>query len=153
MWKNREEERWLFWLKKKVEAIGFEVSMESSDPLPHDLSLWLPELQKIHAVDHMHTYFVPQDPGCLTLLTFLQALDKKNQVEPALLVAGFPHAHKHILTAEVNERKLLHFATAHTTVPSLLAKDLVLQKADLKLVILYSGIIEEGMNMPKLTSR
>jgi len=90
-WHDRDESKWLFWLEKKLNELGFSVSMA---PLPGAVAkntvLAVGEIQAMHAIMPHNTYIVRHDPGCLTLLKYCEQLLTRKSVEPTLLVAGIP---------------------------------------------------------------
>ncbi len=86
--KERGETRWLFWLQKKLEAQGFQVIMSPLETPRQETSEWITDIQAIYSVPEEHVYVVDHDPGCLTILKYLEFLDKTPRIETALLVAG-----------------------------------------------------------------
>ncbi len=141
IWQDRSDERWLFWLKKKLEAKDFEVTFSE---LPKDLvksqnqAALIQNLQEVHDIQDKNTYFVAHDPGCLTILTYLEYLAKHDKTEPILLLAGFP---KDTGYTQPNTVKRLEGSKAPVVLSG--NKDLQLGTLNIKLVVIYGGLIEE----------
>jgi predicted alpha/beta hydrolase family esterase len=84
--KDRPEEKWLFWLKKTLEQKGFHVTISELRTLPMGRD-WVSDLQTIYGIRDSRVYKVPHDPGCLTILSYLESLSHKKVEETVLLVA------------------------------------------------------------------
>lgn len=76
----------MFWLKKTLEQKGFHVTISELRTLPEDRD-WVHDLQTIYGISDSRVYKVPHDPGCLTILSYLESLSKKNVEETVLLMA------------------------------------------------------------------
>jgi predicted alpha/beta hydrolase family esterase len=141
IWQDRSDEKWLFWLKKLLESKNFEVTFSE---LPKDVvkasnqSTWIANLQKIHNISGENTHFVAHDPGCLTILNYLEYLDKHNKADPTLLVAGFP---KNPYTHSNPDLKRLE--TSKAPVMTSQSQELQLGELNVKLVVIYGGIIAD----------
>lgn len=123
-WKDRREEKWLFWLKKKLEKVGCTVLML---PITEaDLGQepeWIPHVQHMHGISEDQTFFVEHDPGCLTILKFIEKLIDSGQQDPALLVAGF-----NLTYGPSSTRKDIQIYKGNTRA-----------REDIRLIILYGG--------------
>ncbi len=140
IWDDRSDEKWLFWLKKQLESKNFEVTFSElkKDVFKRtDQATWIASLQNIHGVKGENTHFVSHDPGCLTILNYLEYLDKHNKTDPTLLVAGFPKK-----SALVNNT-LKRLAGSTSPVIMSGSQELELTALSVKLIVLYGGIIEE----------
>lgn len=148
-WNGRQEEKWLFWLKKELEARGFIVSLspfpKSINSDPSDL---ISTIQNIYLVEDQNTYMVKHDPGCLTIMKYLENLARQKKVEPTLLVAGSEKKTPSIIAAELllgpgkNVTSFTHLPPAHRQFFSKLF--------DIKLVILFSGDVNLLKNKEQL---
>ena len=89
-WKNRDEERWLFLLEKKIKALGCEVVISPIDSFNSgsDWNAFVTRIQKSHEISDQNTYIVQHDPGSLTILKYLEFLVAHNIPQTVLLVAG-----------------------------------------------------------------
>ncbi len=85
---ERGETRWLFWLQKKLEAQNFSVIMSPLQTPRQETSTWISDIQALYSVPEEHVYIVEHDPGCLTILKYLEYLDRTQHIDTALLVAG-----------------------------------------------------------------
>lgn len=89
-WDGKPSEGWFPWLKKELEARGFEVFVP---PLPDAGSPrmynWVPALAKVVGTPDDQTYFVGHSMGCQTIARYLETLPDGIQVGGAVFVAGF----------------------------------------------------------------
>ena len=78
------------WLKKELEAKGFEViAPEMPNPEEPKIETWVFYLtQKVGDVDEQ-TYFVGHSIGCQTILRYLESLPIDKKIGGAVFVAGF----------------------------------------------------------------
>ncbi len=88
--KDRPETKWLFWLEKKLQAQGFQVTMSPLATPNRNSKEWIGDLQATYAIPDNNVYLIHHDPGCLTILKYLEFLALSKNVEQALLVAGIP---------------------------------------------------------------
>ena len=89
-WDGFPEEGWFPWLKKELEAKGFEVQVpampEADKPRIYN---WIPELKKAVGTPDAETYFVGHSMGCQAIARYLEALPETVKVGGAVFVAGF----------------------------------------------------------------
>jgi len=91
-WGGNSSEGWFPWLKKELEARGFEVA---SPDMPNTknpkIQEWVECLSKITKNPDNHTYFVGHSMGCQAIMRYIQQLPKNIKVGGAVFVAGFFH--------------------------------------------------------------
>ncbi|OGC81343.1 MAG: hypothetical protein A2V81_00855 [Candidatus Abawacabacteria bacterium RBG_16_42_10] len=89
-WGGYPEEGWFPWLKKELEARGFEVLVpqlpDSDNPRIHN---WVPKLSEMVGVPDQETYFVGHSMGCQTIARYLESLPEEVKVGGVVFVAGF----------------------------------------------------------------
>lgn len=89
-WGGFPEEGWFPWLKKELEARGFEVHVpqmpETNNP---SLQKWIPALAQAVGKADDQTYFVGHSMGAKTIACYLQTLPEGAAVGGAVFVAGF----------------------------------------------------------------
>jgi len=89
-WDGYPEEGWFPWLKNKLEAKNFEVSVpqlpEAKTPRIYN---WVPALSKAVETPDEQTYFVGHSMGCQTIARYLESLPEGVKVGGAVFVAGF----------------------------------------------------------------
>ncbi len=89
-WDGYPEEGWFPWLKKELEAHGFEVIVpalpEAGSPRIYN---WVPALAAAVGMPDEETYFVGHSMGCQTIARYLETLPEGKQVGGAVFVAGF----------------------------------------------------------------
>ena len=89
-WDGYPEEGWFPWLKKELEAKGFEVYVpqlpETGSPRIHN---WVPKLAEVVGEIDENTYFVGYSMGCQTIARYLETLPEGVKVGGAVFVAGF----------------------------------------------------------------
>lgn len=89
-WGGYPEEGWFPWLKRNLEAKGFEVFVPA---MPHakepTIDDWVGEVSRSVGQPDHNTYFVAHSIGCQTVMRYLETppLDKK--VGGAVFVAGW----------------------------------------------------------------
>lgn len=89
-WDGYPEEGWFPWLKKELEAKGFEVIVpQLPDPENPRISKWVPRLAEVVGTPDEQTYFVGHSMGCQTIARYLESLPEEIQVGGAVFVAGF----------------------------------------------------------------
>lgn len=89
-WEGYPEEGWRPWLKKELEKEGFKVIVPAmpSSAKPK-MNKWLSHLKKIVGNPDENCYFVGHSLGCITILRYLESLDKNQSIGGVVLVAGF----------------------------------------------------------------
>ncbi len=89
-WGSHPKEGWFPWLKKELEAKGFEVYVpqlpEAGSPRIHN---WVPKLVEVVGTADENTYFVGHSMGCQTIVRYLETLPESVKVGGAVFVAGF----------------------------------------------------------------
>jgi predicted alpha/beta hydrolase family esterase len=145
-WDGRDDERWLFWLTKKLEAIGFHVQMQELPELSSNIEHWLPELENTYQIPPENVHIVQHDPGCLTILSYLERLAKKEIAEPTILVAGKPMANKGQFSINAIDNSAQKRLGTKGHSPT--------QKLDVALVVIYGGLISDASQktLPKKQS-
>lgn len=87
-WDGYPEEGWFPWLKKELEAKGFEVMVPPMlDAAEPKIETWLHCLEKAVGKPDESTYFVGHSIGCQTIIRYLETSGKK--VGGAVFVAGW----------------------------------------------------------------
>lgn len=101
-WEGHPQEGWFPWLKKELEARGFEVQVpqlpEADKPR---LENWILALAQAVGTPDQQTYFVGHSMGAKTISCYLQTLPANVNVGGAVFVAGFFKR----LTLDVSEEK------------------------------------------------
>lgn len=89
-WEGSPENGWFPWLRQKLAKENWEVvapQMPNHDT--PNMEKWLEYLdKKIPKLDE-NCYFVGHSLGCITILRFLEYLNKDSQIGGVILVAGF----------------------------------------------------------------
>ncbi|MDP3764037.1 MAG: alpha/beta hydrolase [bacterium] len=84
------EDNWLPWLKKELEAKGFDIAVpqmpEADNPT---LEKWLSHIQQLIGECDENTFLVGHSLGTITILRFLEALPENQKVGGVVLVGGF----------------------------------------------------------------
>lgn len=89
-WDGYPEEGWFPWLKKELEAKGFEVYVpQLPEPGSPRIYNWVPKLAETVGTPDEQTYFVGHSMGCQTIARFLESLPDGVRVGGAVFVAGF----------------------------------------------------------------
>ncbi len=87
-WGGKPNAYWYPWLKKKLEKKGFEVNVPAMPNTDHPrMNAWINHLKKLVGKPDKDCYFVGHSIGCITILRYLEAIDKK--VGGVVLVAGY----------------------------------------------------------------
>ncbi|MES2436408.1 MAG: alpha/beta hydrolase [Patescibacteria group bacterium] len=97
--RDRPEEKWLFWLKKKLEEKAFHVTMSELRDLPQGRD-WVQDIQTVYGINDSRVLKVPHDPGCLTILSYLESVAKRDTEETVLLVASIGETSSHSTAPE-----------------------------------------------------
>ncbi len=89
-WDGHPEEGWYPWLKKELEARGFNVFVPQL-PKPEEprINNWVPKLKEVVGNPDEQTYFVGHSMGCQTIVRYLESLPEYMMVGGAVFVAGF----------------------------------------------------------------
>ncbi len=89
-WDGHPLEGWFPWLKKELEAKGFQVFVpQFPDAGSPRIQKWVPALAEVVGVADEATYFVGHSMGCQTIARFLESLPEHAHVGGAVFVAGF----------------------------------------------------------------
>ncbi|MBI4096539.1 MAG: serine hydrolase family protein [Candidatus Levybacteria bacterium] len=90
-WGGNPRENWFPWLRKELEAKGFEVFVpQLPDPENPRIYNWVPKLaEAVGTNQDEQTYFVGHSMGCQTIARYLENLPENIQVGGAVFVAGF----------------------------------------------------------------
>ena len=101
-WDGHPDEGWFPWLKKELEAKGFEVHIpqlpDTGNPRIYN---WVPKLAEIVGALDEDTYFVGHSMGCQAIARYLETLPENVKVGGVIFVAGFFKS----LTLGSNEEK------------------------------------------------
>jgi len=89
-WDGTPEEGWFPWLKKELEARGFQAIVPKlPDAETPSIEKWVPALAAaVGAVDE-DTYFVGHSMGCQAIARFLEGLPQEQKAGGVVYVAGF----------------------------------------------------------------
>ncbi len=89
-WDGYPEEGWFPWLKKELEARGFNVFVPQL-PKPEEprINNWVPKLKEAVGNPDEQTYFVGHSMGCQTISRYTESLPENTVVGGAVFVAGF----------------------------------------------------------------
>jgi len=89
-WEGYPEENWFPWLKKELEAKGFEVFVpqmpDSDEPR---INKWIPKIAEVVGTADGDTYFVGHSMGCQAIARYLETLPEDTKVGGVIFVAGF----------------------------------------------------------------
>ncbi len=100
-WDGTPEKAWFPWLKKELEAKGFEVIVpQLPDTGRPRIYNWVPKLAEVAGTPNENTYFVGHSMGNQTIARYLESLPEGIKVGGAVFVAGF---FKHITNADNNQ--------------------------------------------------
>jgi len=87
-WEGKPEGGWRPWLREELEKRGFEVLVPAMPDTNHPkMGAWVGHLAKIVSKPDEECYFVGHSLGCITILRYLETINKK--VGGVVLVAGF----------------------------------------------------------------
>lgn len=100
-WEGCPEEGWFPWLKKELEAKGFEVAVPAM-PNPEEPTIedWVMKLKEIVGQPDRETYLIGHSIGCQTVLRYLERLGGEVKVGGVVLVAGWVHLKPVVFTEE-----------------------------------------------------
>ncbi|MBI4257272.1 serine hydrolase family protein [Candidatus Uhrbacteria bacterium] len=89
-WDGNPEYCWYPWLKRELEARGFEVIVpampETSMP---KMDLWVPVLADVVGKPDKDTILVGHSIGCATIMRYLETLGETETIGGAVFIAGF----------------------------------------------------------------
>lgn len=89
-WDGYPEEEWFPWLKKELEARGFEVVVPSMPhPIEPTIEDWVAHLVKVVGTPDEETYLVGHSIGCQTVIRYLASLSGNVKIGGAVCVAGW----------------------------------------------------------------
>lgn len=89
-WDGYPQEGWFPWLKKELEAKGFEVFVpQLPDAGSPSIQKWVPKLAETVGVADENTYFVGHSMGCQAIARYLESLPEGIKIGGAIFVAGF----------------------------------------------------------------
>ncbi|MFH1161830.1 MAG: alpha/beta fold hydrolase [Candidatus Jorgensenbacteria bacterium] len=89
-WDGHPGEGWFPWLKRELEARGFEVHVpQLPDASLPRIEKWVPVLAQAVGVADEQTYFVGHSMGVQTIARYLESLPVEVRVGGAVFVAGF----------------------------------------------------------------
>lgn len=89
-WGGNPEESWFPWLKKELEAKGFEVFVpELPNPAHPRIDAWVTKLAEVVSTPDEKTYLVGHSMGCQTIARYLERLSDGQKIGGAVFVAGF----------------------------------------------------------------
>lgn len=89
-WEGYPEEGWFPWLKKELEAKGFEVHVpQMPDAGNPRIERWIPWISKIVGIPDEQSYFVGHSMGVQAIARYLELLSEGTKVGGAIFVAGF----------------------------------------------------------------
>jgi len=89
-WEGYPEEGWFPWLKRELEAKGFEVKVpQMPDADNPRIQNWVPAIAEIVGKPDKNTYFVGHSVGCQAITRYIESLPEKSKVGGVIFVAGF----------------------------------------------------------------
>jgi uncharacterized protein len=89
-WDGSPEEGWFPWLRKELEARGFEVfTPQLPNPEEPRIKNWVPKLAEVVGTPDEQTYFVGHSMGCQTIARYLETLPDDLKIGGVVFVAGF----------------------------------------------------------------
>ncbi|MFH0806452.1 MAG: alpha/beta hydrolase [Candidatus Brennerbacteria bacterium] len=89
-WDGYPEEGWFPWLKKELEAKGFEVYVPQMPDAAHPrIEKWVPALAEAVGATDEQTYFVGHSMGVQTIVRYLESLPGDEKVGGAVFVGGY----------------------------------------------------------------
>ena len=89
-WEGYPEEGWFPWLKRELEANGFEVQVpQMPDADNPRIQNWIPAISKVVGTPDKNTYFVGHSMGCQAISRYVESLPEDTKVGGAIFVAGF----------------------------------------------------------------
>ena len=89
-WSGTPEYCWYPYVKKELEAEGFEVVVPALPGTDQpELARWLPIARAIIGTPDEETWLIGHSAGCITILRYLESLSAGETIGGAVLVAGF----------------------------------------------------------------
>jgi len=89
-WDGTPQEGWFPWLKKELEARGYEVIVpQLPDAGSPRIQNWVPKLAEVVGTADEQTYFIGHSMGCQSVARYLETLPGGVKVGGAVFVAGF----------------------------------------------------------------
>ena len=123
-WDGYPEYCWYPYVKKELEALGFEVIVPAfPDTALPMLSKWLPVLTEKVGTPNEDVYLIGHSVGCITILRYLESLKSEQKVAGVVLVAGFTtdlkmNELKNFFTTSIQFEKIKskadHFVAIHS---------------------------------------
>ncbi|MBI2673666.1 MAG: serine hydrolase family protein [Candidatus Zambryskibacteria bacterium] len=89
-WGGRPDEAWFPWIKKELEAKGFEVFVPAMpNTAEPKIETWVSFLKQVVGMPDSNTFFVGHSIGCQTIIRYLETLPEGVKIGGAVFVAGF----------------------------------------------------------------
>ncbi|MDP3985280.1 MAG: alpha/beta hydrolase [bacterium] len=89
-WDDSPEAGWFPWLRKELEAKGFEViAPQLPDAAYPRMKNWVPALAEAVGTPDDQTFFIGHSMGCQTIIRYLETVSEEVKVGGAVFVAGF----------------------------------------------------------------
>jgi predicted alpha/beta hydrolase family esterase len=89
-WGGNPEEGWFPWLKRELEARGYEVKVPTMpDTEEPKIKRWVNHLEKTVGLPDENTFFIGHSIGCQTILRYLNKLPADTKIGGAVFVAGW----------------------------------------------------------------
>ena len=89
-WEGYPEEGWFPWLKRELEAKGFEVKVpQMPDADNPRIQNWVPAIAEIVGKPDKNTYFVGHSVGCQAITRYIESLPEKSKVGGVIFVSRF----------------------------------------------------------------
>lgn len=89
-WEGYPEYCWYPWVKKELEARGFQVEVPA---LPNTekpkLDEWLPRLKEVVGQTDEELFLIGHSLGCIAIMRYLESLEDGQQIGGVVFVAGF----------------------------------------------------------------
>jgi len=103
-WEATPESEFHPWLKKELEAKGFEViTPEMPDTAAPKINAWVGKLSEIVGKINEDTYFIGHSIGCQTILRYLETLPVTTKIGGVVLLAPWMHLDKKTMKEEGEE--------------------------------------------------
>jgi uncharacterized protein len=89
-WEGTPDYCWYPWVKKELEAKGFEVTVPAfPDTDNPKLDAWLPMLKEVIGEPDEDLYLIGHSVGCITIMRYLELLPSDTKIGGVIMVAGF----------------------------------------------------------------
>lgn len=89
-WDGYPEEGWFPWLKKELEARGFNVFVpQLPEPEEPRINNWIPKIKEVIGEPNGQTYLIGHSMGCQAIVRYLESLPENARVGGVVFVAGF----------------------------------------------------------------